>query len=37
MSSDGGDGEETVYGYLSGSIEPYVSLFCKKILFLFKR
>lgn len=25
MSSDGGDGDDTVYGYLPGSIEPYVS------------
>lgn len=27
MSSDGGEGEDTIYGYLPGSIEPYVSLF----------
>lgn len=25
MSSDGGDGDETIYGFLPGSIEPYVS------------
>lgn len=25
MSSDGGDGDDTVHGYLPGSIEPYVS------------
>lgn len=25
MSSDGGDGDDTVYGYVPGSVEPYVS------------
>lgn len=25
MSSDGGDGDETIYGFLPGSIESYVS------------
>lgn len=25
MSSDGGDGDDTVHGYIPGSIEPYVS------------
>lgn len=25
MSSDGGDGDEQIYGFLPGSIEPYVS------------
>lgn len=27
MSVDGGDSDEHVYGYLPGSIEPYVSQF----------
>lgn len=27
MSVDGGDSDEVVYGYLPGSIEPYVSHF----------
>lgn len=31
MSSDGGDGDETIYGFLPGSIEPYVSWFSIKI------
>lgn len=27
MSSDGGDGDDTIYGYLPGSVDPYVSHF----------
>lgn len=33
MSVDGGDNDEHVYGYLPGSIEPYVSQFVFFFLF----
>lgn len=33
MSSDGGDGDDIIYGYLPGSTEPYVSAAASKYQF----